>query len=249
MKTRENIILLDEVDSTNSYLKERAGQFPDGTVVIARRQTCGRGRTGKTFVSADGGLYLSYLLNTGNLTVKDTISVTSKAAVAVSDAIFKATGIRTQIKWVNDIILNSRKICGILVDPGKFENGIIPYVIIGIGININQNNFPAEIGNIASSFRLEVGREYDVGTIAEAIIKELDNLSCNIHNDQDYIKRYRDNCCTIGREILFEREGEKISAVAIGITDDYGLIVKYDDEIIDVLKAGEVSVRGIAGYV
>ena len=145
----------DTVTSTNTLLRELAQQdAPEGTVVLANAQTAGRGRCGRVFYSpCRSGIYMSLLLRP-KLPVEETLFITAAAAVSAADAINAAAGVRTRIKWVNDIYLQERKVCGILTEGAlDLENGMLRYAVLGIGINIAppEDGFPPELSGIAGS--------------------------------------------------------------------------------------------------
>ena len=248
------LIRLECVDSTNTFLKKLAQEgAADGTVVIASRQSGGRGRTGNSFSSEEGGLYLSMLMRTEHLALADVTGITSKTAVETVRALFGAYGICAEVKWVNDIILNQKKLGGILVEAGRLSaGGQIPWVIVGVGINVNQRDFPEEIRNKASSLLMETGFPWETDALMIALIDRLNFLRENLASPEEaaaYLEEYRGICATIGRELTFVRDGALKSCRALGVDDSYGLIVQYPDSAVEVLRSGEISVRGIAGYV
>ena len=249
--SNKRIIYKESLDSTNSFLKKLAQDgAEDGTIVIAGEQSAGRGRRGNSFVSEAGGLYFSFLMRTKGLAVENVTTVTTKTAVAVLKTLKKAAGVNAGIKWVNDIVLNSKKVCGILVEAGTIAEGGIPYVVIGIGINVNQNEFPDGISAVASSLRIETGRIINMDNLIGELVDQLDFLRNHLTDrDDDYLKEYRRACITTGREIVFERESRMNQCRAEKIEDDYGLTVAYQDGSIETLRSGEVHVRGIEGYV
>lgn len=247
----KKIIFLDTVDSTNTYLKTLALKGAEaGTAVIAARQTAGRGRTGNSFVSEEGGLYLSVLLDTSSMELPETTALTSRAAVAAVRALREAAGIDTGIKWVNDLILNGGKLGGILVEAGRITEGRIPYVVAGVGINLNQTSFPESISGTAVSLRMAAGRQFSRENVAEALLGKLRQLGeKGMVSELEDLKEYREVCVTAGRTVTFERNGCRRTALAKEITEDYGLRVEYEDHTEEILRSGEVHVRGIAGYV
>lgn len=249
-----DLIRLECVDSTNTYLKNLAQEgAEDGTVVVASRQSGGRGRTGNRFASNEGGLYLSMLVRTEHLSLSDITGITSKAAVESVRALFSAFGICAEIKWVNDLILNRKKLGGILVEAGAMSpDGKIPWVVVGIGINVNQRIFPEEIRDKATSLFLESGFPWETDALMSALIDRLNFLRQNLSSQEEsavYLAEYRGICSTVGSELTFLRDGAVHSCRALGLDDSYGLIVQYPDATTEVLRSGEISVRGIAGYV
>ncbi|MCI6109909.1 MAG: biotin--[acetyl-CoA-carboxylase] ligase, partial [Oscillibacter sp.] len=170
----------DTIDSTNAYLKRIAlDGAPDGTVAVAAEQTSGRGRRGRTFQSAAGkGVYLSVLLRP-ELTPAQLMPLTGFVAVAMSRAVDRVGGTNVQIKWTNDLVLNGRKLCGILTELSvEGETGALQYVVPGIGINVSQceEDFDGDVAQIATSILRETGRRISRAELAAAMIEELDAL-------------------------------------------------------------------------
>ncbi len=230
------IIRKTEVTSTNILLKQLAKDGADhGTVLVADSQTNGKGRMGRSFYSPkDTGIYMSILLREdfGN----NPTLVTTLTAVAVMKAIEKVTSKQTQVKWVNDILLDGKKVCGILSE-GSFSGKELEYMIVGIGVNVDTDYFPDDIKDIAGS----VGgkKEELITAILDSFFDEYQNLS-----DRSYLNYYRERCVTVGKNIkIISPEKEPIEAFSQGITDDAGLIVKYPDGKTEVIMSGEVSVR------
>lgn len=238
--------ILAEVDSTNRYAKSLAenSDFTEA-LVIARRQTAGRGRMGRSFYSEGGGLYMSLLLKP-DFPCHKAIHITTAAAVAVTRAIRHISGTDCQIKWVNDIFLNDRKICGILTEAKSGEDGGFEYAVLGIGLNLTlpEGGFPTEIAHIAGALFEQMSD--DTGSILAAeIVNEFYSLYRSGLNASDYIGEYRECSCIIGRDILVSKHigGEAFSAVAEFIDDDFRLSVKYPDGSRELLSSGEVSVK------
>ena len=241
------------IDSTNAYLKRIASDgAPDGTVSVAAEQTAGRGRRGRTFQSAaDKGVYLSALLRP-QLVADALMPLTGLCAVAMCDAVEKVCGVRPQIKWTNDLILNGKKLCGILTELGM-ENGMLSYVIVGIGINVSQRaeDFEGEVAALATSLERELGKEVSKNELAAAMIAALDVLYDDLRRGStaDYVERYRCDCVTLGKEVqlLWQDVHEKV--FALDVDEQFGLVVRREDGEIDTIRTGEVSVRGLYGYV
>ena len=223
----------DTVTSTNDILKEKArAGAPAGTVAVAKRQTAGRGRMGRSFFSEDGGLYFSLLLRPAGK-AEDVLAITAKAAVAVALAVEKHTGKAAEIKWVNDIYQGGKKVCGILAEGQATGHGM-DYVVLGIGVNLSlASGFPEDLKETAGTLFSDTA--YD----AEAILADiLANLSAE-NAYAEYVKRDM----LFGRTVSVLRGGEAVCiAKADGITEDFGLrLVTEDGE--EVLRTGEVSIR------
>ncbi len=230
------IIRENQVTSTNTYLKEMAKNGAEhATVLIANSQTQGKGRLGRSFYSPENtGIYLSILLRYGfgdNPTL-----ITTMTAVAVMKAIKKTTGKNPEVKWVNDILLDEKKVCGILSE-GSFNSGELEYMIVGVGINVETSFFPADIKNIAGS----VGGEKE--EIINAFLSEFSNEYYAFQN-REYLNYYRERCVTLNKNIkILSPDKKPVSAFCQGIDDNAGLIVKYSDGTVGVITSGEVSVR------
>ena len=241
---------LSAVDSTNEEIKRAlaAGDAPNGLTVIAGEQTAGRGRRGRSFLSAEGkGLYCSVLLKP-DCPAADFPMLTAWTAVAVRDAIEKTCGVSAGIKWPNDLVVDGKKLCGILT-----ELVTVPEVgvILGIGVNLSQTeeDFGGELASIAVSLAQVTGREVDAQVLTFAILRELDAMYRGFPQERAaYLRRYRENCLTRG-EVYVLTGGETRHAAALGINEDFSLQVRYDDGEIAAVRSGEVSVRGIYGYV
>lgn len=251
----ENIVCLNTVDSTNNYLRTMAQNgAPDGTIVVSNEQTKGKGRLGRSFSSpSDSGVYFSILMRPGSIPAQ-TASITAWVAVAMCNAIEAVSGVRPGIKWVNDLVINGKKVCGILTEMSvETESGCVQYLIIGIGINVNEqeNDFPEDIRNIAGSLAIETGRKVNRAALVCHMIESLDKLRCGDWpgNKKAYLEAYRNNCITIGREVRVLRNGSDTKGYALDIDDDFGIIIKFDDGRCETFTSGEVSVRGLYGYV
>ncbi len=254
-----SVTVLPVVDSTNTYCKELARKgAAEGTVVISDQQTGGKGRRGRSFASPAGvGVYLSYLMRpvTG---IEKISEITCWAAVAVCRAIKDCYGFDSEIKWVNDILMNRMKICGILTEASvEAESGAIDSLVIGIGINVNEkrSDFPEELSSIASSISIENGGKTLMRSeLASALILRLDELAAgwpDMHGS--YLESYRALCATPGNRIAayttMAGDAAPRTGEAISISDDFSLEVRFDgSEDKELLKSGEVSVRGLYGY-
>lgn len=253
-RRRENCRVLAQVDSTNSECRRLAASgAPDGTVVIADSQTAGRGRRGRSFLSPPGqGLYLSVLWRP-ECEPEQLLPLTALAAVAVCRAIERLSGGKTQIKWPNDLILGGRKICGILTELSlEGESGRVDCVVVGIGVNCRQReeDFPVELRQIAGSLDMSLQEKIPRPALAAAITEELDELrGAVLFRPERRLEAYRQRCLCAQGAVQVIRDGESRPAQALGIDERFGLRVRYEDGTEEVLRSGEVSVRGLYGYV
>ena len=248
------LLCLDTIDSTNTEAKRQAmAGAPEGLVVLAEEQTGGRGRLGRSFQSPRGcGLYLTALLRP-QLPPIEVVDFTAWVAVAVCDGIQAACGVRHRIKWTNDIVLEGKKLCGILTEMG-LENEInaLQYLVTGIGVNVNQRpeDFSPDVRPIAASLFNVLGRPVRRSELAVQIIRALDRMySAFPPGKADYLARYRADCLTPGNRVQLITPASRTEATALSIDDEFRLVVEYDDGRREALSAGEVSVRGMYGYV
>lgn len=253
-KLGSEIICLDCVDSTNNHLKNLASSgAKEGTVVISNSQSGGRGRLGRSFISPPGkGIYLSVLLRPPYSPAQLT-SLTCFAAVAVCEAIEAVSDVKPGIKWVNDILVGDRKICGILTEMSmESESGQIQYIVIGVGVNVLQNadDFPGDVSYKASSLSMLGCPGVSRSKLAAEMINALDRMYDSLPNpDEKLWQKYREKSMTIGRDIRVISSRGTRDAFAEDIDPDGGLIVRYTDGSRETLSYGEISVRGRNGYV
>ncbi len=249
-----SLLCLDSVDSTNTECKRRAlAGAPEGLVVLADEQTGGRGRLGRSFQSAKGkGLYLSALFRP-NLPPVETASFTAWVAVAAADGIEAACGVRPDIKWTNDLVMDGRKLAGILTELGvESETNTLQYIITGIGINVSQEeeDFDPEIRDMAGSITQITGKPLRRTALAVEVIKALDRMYAGFPGKKDeYLARYRSGCITAGSSVQVITDSSRREAEALEVDDDFGLVVQYPDGSTEHIRTGEVSVRGLYGYI
>lgn len=236
------IHVYDTVDSTNTRAKQLAADgCPSDTIVIANKQTAGKGRLGRNFYSPpDSGLYLSYVLRT-DLRAEDAVLITTAVSVATARAIQDLTGQEVQIKWVNDLYFKDKKICGILTEAiSDFETGCIEAVVIGIGINLSTEHFPDGIQQTAGSLEIDM-RQISRNMLAAAVITEVSGLEKMICN-RSFLDEYRERSMVIGQRVSIVQQEGRIVEV-LGIDQNGGLIVKDAEGNQEVLRSGEISIR------
>lgn len=244
-----------EVDSTNTWAKRLALEgAADGTVVVADCQTGGRGRLGRSFQSPAGkGVYLTALLRP-SLTPESLLPVTALCAVAVCDAIEETCGLRPGIKWTNDLVLGGRKLCGILTELSlEAETGQIQYLVLGIGVNVlhRPEDFSEDVARMATSLAMELGRPVSRPDLAAAEIRALDRLYGALESGDlaPWLAAYRRDCVTLGHRVqILSPDGRRETVEALDIDEQFGLVVRRRDGTRDVIRSGEVSVRGMYGY-
>lgn len=250
---QNRIFWFDTIDSTNDRLKVLARQgAPHGTVLIADHQTGGHGRLGRSFLSPGGvGIYLSILLRP-ECAPRELMHLTCAAAVAMCDAVEQAAGFRPGIKWTNDLVYNKRKLGGILTELGLSPSGTVDFCIVGIGINCCQKaeNFAPEIRDMAGSLAMASGRDIDRSRVAAAMLEALAEMDAALLTDKaGILRRYRERCVTLGQDISLVRGDEIRHGKALDIDDDGALIVRFADAHQEAVNSGEVSIRGMYGYV
>lgn len=232
-----NLTCLSVTDSTNLEAKRRAAtgeRLP--MLVAAGSQTAGRGRLGRSFYSPeDTGVYMTLALPAGSDS-GSMVTITTAAAVAVCRAIEAVTGLTPDIKWVNDIYLNGKKVCGILAESSLFNRGHV--VAVGIGINVTTDSFPEELGGVAGSLGVKNIRDELIARTTAELLKVAGK------EPAEYIDYYRSRSMVLGREIMFgPHDGEKTPAVVLGIDDKGGLVVRLPDGEEKTLFTGEITLR------
>ena len=242
-----------EIDSTNDRLRSMARQgAPHGTVLIADRQTNGHGRRGRSFQSGGGvGVYLSLLIRP-HCAPTELMHLTCATAVAMCDAVENAASFRPGIKWTNDLVYKKRKLGGILTELGFTPKGQLDYAIIGIGINCcqKQEDFAPEIQDIAASLSMVADREIDRTKIAAAMMDALYRMDRQLLTEKSAIlERYRADCITVGQEISLIRGDEVRHGLALTVDAEGALVVLFPDGTVEAVNSGEVSVRGMYGYI
>ena len=251
------VVFFEETDSTNNQAKKGAGQNVSGALYIAETQTGGRGRRGRSWSSErNAGIYMSLMFRP-DIAASSASMLTLVAAMAAAKAISEACSINTKvdnicsIKWPNDIVIGGRKVCGILTEMSASSDKI-DYVVIGLGINVNNTEFDEEIKDIASSIYLETGSFVKRSDIVVSFVKyftkyyEIFKQTCDMSVlSEEYNKMLVNN----GRQVKILGEAESFDGKAVGINQKGALLVEREDGTITEVIAGEVSVRGLYGYV
>ena len=243
--SEDNVIILEETDSTNNYAKKLAQNGePSGTIVIAKTQTAGKGRLGRSFCSPSGtGLYMSIILRL-DYDLETVSLLTSCMSVAASNAIDRLYGTDMKIKWVNDLYLNGKKICGILTESAVNSSGRSDFAVVGTGVNVKsvKKYFSQDLLATASSLEDETGKVFPIGQIGAEIAKELKKLLSGLEN-AEFIGEYRRRSCIIGCDVIISKQGREPIAKAVGIDDRAGLIVEYSDGSRETLTSGEARIK------
>lgn len=254
------LLVFSTVSSTNSVVKERAGNgCAEGLVVISNEQTEGRGRRGRSFFSPDGtGVYLSLLLRPKQFTAEQATKITTMAAVAMCEAIEEVSGEQALIKWVNDIYVHGKKVCGILTEASfDMESGLLDYAVLGVGVNVYKprEGFPEEIRERAGAVFENTGDDRKNRLVAAFLNRFMEyyeaknSVAGNQANAEavaganDYIKKYRERSLAIGQEIVVLSGNQSRNATAYGVDEECRLLVRYEDGETESLSSGEISIR------
>lgn len=239
--------VVEETVSTNDDLKKES-DAPHGSALMALRQRGGRGRLGRRFESPEGGVYFSLLLRP-EVPAEQLLHLTAMAAVALRRGIEKLCGLSVGIKWTNDLVCEGKKLCGILTE--LVTVGDKPAVIIGVGLNCNTEKeaFPVELQGMTTSLKQLTGRSFDQQEVAKQLLVELWHMSEVLFREKNqWLREYEKACVTVGREVRILRAGSEEYATALGIDENGGLLVRYTDGRQACVNTGEVSVRGMYGY-
>jgi BirA family biotin operon repressor/biotin-[acetyl-CoA-carboxylase] ligase len=248
----KKVITFDSIDSTNKYGKKIALEGEkEGTVIISEEQKAGKGRRGRNWVSPPReGIWMSIILRP-NTAPENASMITLVAGLAVCKAIREITSLEAMIKWPNDIVINGKKICGLLTEMNS-EIDFINFVIVGIGINVNISKFPSELKEIATSLLLEGNSPYNRKIIVKRTLELFEDYYNTYLETEDLtniIDEYNDYCININRKVEVISKKENILGTVKNVTKKGELIVTNSNGDDMIVTSGEVSVRGIYGYV
>lgn len=248
------VVYYDEIDSTNTRAKELGdkGDFANhGTLFVADRQVAGKGRRGRAWDSPSGSSISMTILLHPEMMPNKASELTLIMALAVEEGVEKVTGLKPGIKWPNDIILSGKKICGILTEMSA-EIDYINYVVIGVGINVNMEAFPEEIEKVATSLKIESGAEVKRADLVAATMESFEKFYEIFMETQDLsgvMDHYNGLLLNRNQKVRVLEPGHEYEAMALGINSSGELIVRLEDGEEREVYAGEVSVRGVYGYV
>ncbi|ADQ03754.1 biotin/acetyl-CoA-carboxylase ligase [Caldicellulosiruptor owensensis OL] len=234
----KEFIYLEEVDSTNTYIKQNQQYLPDATLVYAERQTRGRGRLSRRWVDLDKGIKMSILLKLLLLDLEKIVPLTLFTGLVIN-RVLRKHGVESFIKWSNDIYLNGKKVCGILSElTGEVEG--VGSIIIGIGINVNAKSVPEEIKDIATTLKAETLHDFDRTMLIIDILKEFERDFSNFekYGFSYFRDEYKSFCINLRKEILVN--GERMLCKDIGENGE--LVCEKDGKIIEI-SSGEVTIR------
>lgn len=241
--------VVDECDSTNTALKRDAAELPADSVLIAKRQTGGRGRLGRSFYSPEGtGLYMSVLLRP-SLSAGDLTLITPAAAVAVCRAIESVYGVEAKIKWVNDVYAHGKKVCGILTEAVFSPGGALSHAVLGIGVNVSPppGGFPAELTHIAGTV-LDAPRPRSLPALAAGILSEFYTVYDSLPG-YDLASEYAPRLMYVKDTVDVRRGDEVRRAQVLGSDGRCRLLVRYPDGGTEALSGGEITIRPTGGKI
>lgn len=251
----------ESVDSTNEEAKRCALQgAPNGSLFLAERQTGGKGRLGRSWLSPAGtGIWFSVLLRPGTPPAGSRLpgevrlplqvaATTLLAGEAVCAAVRARTACAACIKWPNDVLVGTRKVCGILTEMSA-EVERIEFVVVGIGINANNASFPEELRQKATSLRIEQGEPVRRVALLQEILRRFELLLKEnaASLTPAFLERYKRDCVTLGRRVAFLRDGRSVCGTAADISPEGELVVRMEDGAMETVRSGDVSVQGIYG--
>jgi BirA family transcriptional regulator, biotin operon repressor / biotin---[acetyl-CoA-carboxylase] ligase len=239
-----DIYRFGKIDSTNSYLLKLGDEgFPEGTVAVADEQSNGRGRFGRKWEAEPlSNLLFSILLRPNFLKRDEVFILTFSAAVAVADALEESAGLRTELKWPNDVLIDTRKVCGILLE-SSFEADILSHVVLGVGVNVNQTRFPEEIRGKATSLALSAGRKFDRDEILLTVLRMFSSLYEIVRAGDFYhiMKKWRERSTMFGQRITLKLADRSIEGIFDDVTDDGSLVIRTESGA-QKFTAGEISI-------
>ncbi|NLM03670.1 MAG: biotin--[acetyl-CoA-carboxylase] ligase [Clostridiales bacterium] len=254
LKTKDigsEIVYFETLDSTNNYAKEIAKKSPHGLVIIANEQTGGRGRLGRSWFTSKGKNISMTIILKPDIHPTEAMKMTQIAIAAMVVAVRELTGLHTLVKWPNDLLIENKKIAGILTEMVANANKI-DYLIIGMGINVNTKIFPKEIEDMASSLALFKGADIDRQKLIIKILEEFEKLYLDyikkgdLDKSLDIVRKYS---AILDKDIYIIKGQDRYKARAVDIDHSGVLKVKHIDGREELLHSGEVSIRGKATYI
>jgi BirA family biotin operon repressor/biotin-[acetyl-CoA-carboxylase] ligase len=237
----QNLLYFASVTSTNDIARQQAlGKSPEGTAVIAERQTSGRGRLKREWVSPEGNIAVTVVLYPDR---KNLYFLTMLAALAVQRGIEKTTGVKCQLKWPNDVLVNGKKVCGILLE-SKASVESVDYALVGIGINVNMKiaDHP-EIAAIATSLALETGSEVSRTELLRNLFIEMEKLYLRLRAGESILAEWRDQLVTLGKKVFVRSGDEAFEGTAESVADDGSLLLRCADGKLLKFNAGDVTLK------
>jgi BirA family biotin operon repressor/biotin-[acetyl-CoA-carboxylase] ligase len=237
----KRVIYYPSLASTNEVAKQQAQQgSAEGTVIVADEQTAGKGRIKRAWLTPKGNIALSIILYPGIASLPYLIMLASLAVVHSIEAV---TGLKSQLKWPNDVLIKGKKMCGILIE-NKVRGDIVDYAVIGIGINVNLrlNDFP-EIRRTATSLSNELGREVSCLSLIRRLLVEIERLYSTLPAGDSIYEEWRDSLVTLGRRVRVKSGENAYDGIAESVTEDGSLLLRCSDGTLTKIVAGDVTLR------
>jgi len=246
-----NVICFESIGSTNNYIKEHSDELPKGTLLVSEEQKTGRGRLGREWRSPSGkGIWMSLLLKP-EISPQEAPKITQIAAAALIETLKDLYKLDVKVKWPNDIVINGKKVCGILTEMGS-ELDRVNYIALGIGINANIDAFSGELAEKATSLKIETGHYIDRKKFLFYFLVELELLLDRFFEEGDFesaLKICRNHSAVIGRQVWINETDSFVEVLVKGINDGGELVVQYDDGSVKTILSGEISIRAENGYI
>ncbi len=242
-----DIYRFGKIDSTNSHLLKLGDEgFPEGTVAVADEQVSGRGRFGRKWEAEPlSSLLFSMLLRPGFLKRDEMFILTFSAAVAVAEALENTADVKPELKWPNDILLDSKKVCGILLE-SSFDADRLNHIVLGIGVNVNQSLFPEELKEKATSLLLVTGRKFDREELLHMILNRFAAIYDTLKKGDFYsvMRRWRERSKMVGKKVELKLAERIFDGVVEDVTDDGAILIKTSSGL-QRFNAGEITVSKI----
>ena len=231
------VFVYDVIDSTNNEAKKMLREgLNTNAVLVANEQSNGRGRQGKSFFSPAGtGLYMSVVLKSHS--VCESLFITTAASVLISQAVAECTGVQLSIKWVNDLYMNDKKVCGILTEAVRSTTGELLGIVVGVGINLSTQIFPDDLTGIATA----IGANVDRNILCARIAHKLMTADISVKKDE-YLAEYKNHSMVLNKDIIYYINNTPHYGRAVDINDSGALVVENDNERV-ILDSGEITIR------
>jgi BirA family biotin operon repressor/biotin-[acetyl-CoA-carboxylase] ligase len=241
----KKVYQFESIDSTNTFARNLSeNDAPHGTLVIAETQTAGRGRLGRRWESDPGENLLFTILLRPSVRIEKLILLPFAAAIGIADGIEQTTGVSLETKWPNDLLCGKKKMCGILIE-GSMEPDVGAAIALGVGINVNQMNFPSDIEHVATSLYQITGRRWPKGELLNAILPSLEErfLELCYSEAPTILASWKKRTRMMGQQVLVKEQQEAYEATAVDLDVQGALLIKHPDGTVHSVLSGDVSIR------